>query len=191
MKKRIYQIFAFILCFLFVVNLIPDMNPIMSEAAENSNYSGVLMYDANAASGDDTYVPKDTNNYTLTLTEKQKCKFTFESTDGIELLQFAISKGELNYGFYKDIFINDYNESSNNVITLQLSPGVYNLQVSLQNSDDTAAYAEYTLGIEYLAAGEEDENNTAGNDYTDDNYEEYTDDTYASDEEIEPELGKH
>ncbi len=188
MKKRMYRIFAFILCFLFVVNLIPDMNPIMSKAEENTSYSGVLMYDANAASGDDTYVPKDTNKYTLTLTEKQKCKFTFESTDGIELLQFAISKGELNYGFYKNIFINDYNESSNNVITVKLDPGVYNLQVSLQNSDDTAAYAEYTLGIEYLAAGEEDENNTAGNDYTDDNYEEYTDDTYASDEEIEPEL---
>lgn len=100
MKKRIYQIFAFILCFLFVVNLIPNINPIISKAAENTSYSGVLIYDANAASGDKTYVPKDTNNYTLTLTEKQKCKFIFESTDGIELLQFAISQGELSYGFY-------------------------------------------------------------------------------------------
>jgi Bacterial Ig-like domain (group 2). len=154
MGKKKYSIgIVIIMCMLLIVQIIPVNALADSTKQSTDTFTGKLVYDPVVVSDSpdidlETYMPTDVKNYSIDVKENSSCKITIECLSGNGYVQLAIGQGELEKGFYKDIYLSP-GECENNVITEKLDKGTYNLQIALQNGFKTDSTIAYKMSIEY------------------------------------------
>jgi Bacterial Ig-like domain (group 2). len=154
-KKKYFICIVIVMCML-LVQILPLNALADSKTQDTDVFTGKLIYDPVVDSDNpdidlETYVPKDVKSYSMNLNENCSCKITIECLSGNGYAQLAIGQGELDKGFYQDIYLSP-KECDNNVITEELDKGEYNLQIALQNGNKTDTAITYKMSIEYTAS---------------------------------------
>lgn len=158
MKKYGYVLMAFV-CLFLSITFLNGKAASGNEVTDYDEFTGDLLFDENMESNNpdinwDTYVPKDTDTHTMKLTEKFKCKVTIECISGEGYVQFAIGEGEVDRGFYQNIYLCP-DKSKDNVILTDLDKGEYNLQIALEEGSDSDTKISYKIKVEYFNEGVE------------------------------------